>query len=164
MSMTPARLGATLACASPRLGKQNSDARTPKSIHARHLIVRPLCGRTIMPLTGFGSFPSCATLSGQTSENLPCTPPAAGTSNVPYTAGFTLRVARLRAVGGASMSVRGSPHESEVVDGPAGSGHAVDRRLRTAALDDGPAGWEKGRRCRAGCPGPFSPGRGDRPW
>src|SRR5687767_4685350 len=46
MSMTPARLGAALACASPTLGKQNIDARTPNSIHIRSLIVRSLyCSR-----------------------------------------------------------------------------------------------------------------------
>src|SRR5688572_1093079 len=40
--MTPARLGASLACAIPRPGTPTSDARTPHSIHIRSLINRSL--------------------------------------------------------------------------------------------------------------------------
>src|ERR1051326_4933765 len=40
--MTPARLGASLTCATPSPGKPNSDARTPHSMHIRNLILRSL--------------------------------------------------------------------------------------------------------------------------
>ena len=42
-------------------------------------------------------------------------------------------------------------------------GIVVDRRLRTAELDVGPARCEKGRRYRARCPGTFASRRANRP-
>src|SRR5262245_13303061 len=40
--MTPARLGASLTCATPTPGKPNSATRTPHSIHIRNLMLRSL--------------------------------------------------------------------------------------------------------------------------